>query len=149
MTISVSPLSPDDREQWEVLYRGYADFYSMPMTDEILDTVWGWIFDDNSGFFGLIAKDDQGGAVGLMHCRDMPSPLRGAVVGFLDDLFVIPEARGTGVAQTLYGELMEFGKGRNWAFVRWITAENNYRGRGSYDKVAEKTHWVTYQMAVG
>ena len=35
-----------------------------------------------------------------------------------------------------------------WPFVRWITAEDNYRGRGVYDRTAEKTKWVTYQMSV-
>jgi hypothetical protein len=32
--------------------------------------------------------------------------------------------------------------------MRWITAENNYRGRGVYDKLSDKTQWVTYQMPV-
>jgi len=94
MTVRVSSLSTGDRSDWEVLYRGYAEFYQVPMNDEILDTVWGWIHDDGNPFFGLIAKDENGKALGLMHCRQMPSPLRGALVGFLDDLFVSPDARG-------------------------------------------------------
>ena len=31
--------------------------------------------------------------------------------------------------------------------VRWITAEDNYRARGLYDKVAQRTSWLTYDMA--
>jgi hypothetical protein len=30
--------------------------------------------------------------------------------------------------------------------VRWITAEDNYRGRGVYDKLATRTPWVTYDI---
>lgn len=148
MTVSVNPVAPDDREQWEVLYHGYAEFYRVPMNGDILDSVWGWIHDTNNPFFGLIAKDETGRALGLMHCREMPSPLRGALVGFLDDLFVAPEARGQGVVEELYTALNRLGKEQGWPFIRWITAENNYRGRAVYDKLSEKTHWVTYQMTV-
>ncbi len=93
MIVNVDFLSKDDRKQWEVLYHGYAGFYQVPMNDEILDTVWGWIQDAGNPFFGLVAKDESGQALGLMHCRQMPSPLRGALVGFLDDLFVFGVAR--------------------------------------------------------
>ena len=148
MSVSVNPVSQDDRKQWEVLYHGYAEFYQVPMNEQILDTVWDWIHDDSNPFFGLIAKDEDGRALGLMHCRQMPSPLRGALVGFLDDLFVDPEARGQGVVEGLYAALNQLGKQQGWPFIRWITAENNYRGRAVYDKLSAKTHWVTYQMTV-
>ena len=148
MTINVSRLEAADRAEWEVLYHGYAEFYQVPMNDQILDTVWGWIQDDGNPFFGLVAKDESGKALGLMHCRQMPSPLRGALVGFLDDLFVSPDARGQGVVEKLYAALNQLGKQQGWPFIRWITAENNYRGRAVYDKLSEKTAWVTYQMAM-
>lgn len=148
MNVIVSKLNPDDRNQWEKLYYAYADFYNMPMDTAILDTIWLWIFDDKNQFFALIAKNEAGDALGFMHCREMPSPLRGSVVGFLDDLYVDPEYRGTGCVQALYKALNKFGKDKGWPFIRWITAEDNYRGRASYDKIAEKTHWLTYQMPV-
>jgi len=148
MTVTVSSIGATDRADWEVLYHGYAEFYRVPMNDEILDTVWSWIHDEANPFFGLLAKDAQGRALGLMHCRQMPSPLRGAVVGFLDDLFVTPESRGQGVVEALYMALNDLGKTQGWPFIRWITAEDNYRGRAVYDRLAEKTHWVTYQKAV-
>ena len=148
MTVSISALHRDDRAQWEQLYHAYAVFYKMPMTDEILDTVWGWIFDTENPFFAMIAKDEEGNAVGLMHFREMPSPLRGALAGFLDDLYVKPEVRGSGCVQAMYKAMNIFGKDRGWPFIRWITADNNYRGRSSYDKVATRTHWITYQMQV-
>jgi ribosomal protein S18 acetylase RimI-like enzyme len=148
MTTNVTNLELADRADWEVLYRGYAEFYQVPMNDEILETVWSWIHDDAKPFFGLIAKHENGKALGLMHCRQMPSPLRGALVGFLDDLFVSPDARGQGVVEALYEALNDVGREQGWPFVRWITAENNYRGRAVYDKLSDKTHWVTYQMTV-
>jgi ribosomal protein S18 acetylase RimI-like enzyme len=148
VTTTVRGLRQQDRADWEMLYHGYAKFYQSEMNQRILDTVWGWIHDDDNPFFGLIARDASGKALGLMHCRQMPSPLRGALVGFLDDLFVHPEARGQGVVEALYAALNELGREQGWPFIRWITAENNYRGRAVYDRLSAKTHWVTYQKAV-
>ena len=148
MTIKVSALSPNDREQWEQLYQGYADFYGMPMDQQILDRIWGWIFDPNERFFALIAKEERGFGIGLMHYREMPSPLRGAKVGFLDDLFINPDCRGNGVVDLMFQRLNEEAQVQGWPFVRWITAEDNYRGRAVYDRLASKTVWQTYQMTV-
>jgi ribosomal protein S18 acetylase RimI-like enzyme len=146
MAIEVSELSASDRDGWESLYRGYADFYQVPMTPKILDQVWSWIFDNAQPFFALIAKDDNGVAVGMMHYREMASPLRGAMVGFLDDLYVLPDSRGSGVVNALFDSLDRSAKQNGWPFVRWITADNNYRGRSVYDKLADRTPWITYQM---
>ena len=38
------------------------------------------------------------------------------------------------------------GRERGWTVIRWITAEDNYRGRAVYDRVAEKTRWLTYEI---
>ncbi len=146
--MQISSLSINDKDQWQQLYRAYADFYNVPMKDDILATVWSWIFDDQQSFYALIAKNEGGEAIGFMHFREMTSPLRGKMVGFLDDLYVTPSARGTGCVQALYDELNQFGKTKGWPLIRWITAENNYQARASYDKIADKTQWVTYEMNI-
>lgn len=148
MKTVVSELSLNDREGWESLYYEYAEFYKVPMDQTILDTVWSWIFDVNNKFYALVAKDESGNYLGFMHYRAMPSPLRGKLVDFLDDLYVKTEARGDGVVDALYKELNYFASTNDWPFVRWITADNNYRGRSVYDKLSDKTQWVTYQMPV-
>ena len=145
-SVLVAPLSLEDREQWEALYKNYALFYQVPMNQSILDTVWSWIFDDQTQFFALVAKDDKGSALGFMHYREMLSPLRGTTVGFLDDLYIDESVRGDGVVEQLFEALGTSAKAQGWPHVRWITAENNYRARAVYDKLASKTHWQTYQL---
>ena len=148
MKIIVSELCLSDRQDWEELYYGYAEFYEVPMNQEILDAVWAWIFDAKKSFYALIAKSGDGKAHGIMHYREMASPLRGKLVGFLDDLYVNPKSRGQGVVDALFQALVESAKRKGWPYVRWITAENNYRARRVYDKIAEKTQWITYQLKV-
>jgi len=148
MKITVSHLAESEKQDWQKLYRAYAEFYKMPMEQSTLDTVWSWIHNEQKEFYGLIAKDENNQALGLMHFRAMPSPLRGYDVGFLDDLFIVPEARGSKVIDLLYKELNNFGSQKGWPLIRWITADNNYRARNVYDKIADKTAWVTYQLDI-
>lgn len=130
---------------WRVLYDGYATFYKREMTDEIAATVWRWINDAGHELDGLIALRD-GEPVGLAHYRRMPSPLRGADIGFLDDMFIAPAARGSGIGEAMFARLGEIARARGWEIIRWITADDNYRARGLYDRVAVKTTWNTYEM---
>ncbi len=146
MTWTISPPVENDKAAWQRLYHSYAEFYNVPMNDEILDTVWQWIHDNNEAFYALLAKDQQGNAVGFMHFRAMKSPLRGKDVGFLDDLFINPDCRGSGLLDAMFDTLKRSAVEQDWPFVRWITAENNYRGRGAYDRLANKTQWLTYQL---
>lgn len=149
MTFSIQPPSETDRGDWERLYRGYAEFYRVPMDERILQTVWDWIFDPGREFYCIMARDSGGAGVGLMHYRAMPSPLRGAVVGFLDDLYVEPAARGGGVVNSLFDELKAQARRHGWPVVRWITRDNNYRARSVYDRVATRTDWITYELDPG
>lgn len=68
------------------------------------------------------------------------------ICGYLDDLFVDPEWRGTGAVEALFTEINRLALERHWAVVRWTTAVDNLRAQGAYDKVATRTSWVTYDM---
>ena len=142
----VESLQKNDKEQWCELYKGYADFYKMPMNEDILDTVWSWIFDEDNKFYAIGVRSSQGKLVGFMHFREMPSPLRGTLIGFLDDLYVHPECRGSGAVQSLFRELKSLAEKKDWQYVRWITASDNHRARAVYDKISETIDFVTYQM---
>ena len=144
--MKIENLKISDKEQWCELYHGYADFYKMPMNQDILDTVWSWIFDKENNFYAIGARSPQGELVGFMHFREMPSPLRGSLFGFLDDLYVHPDHRGSGVVQSLFKELKSLAEKNGWPFVRWITATDNHRARAVYDKISGTIDFVTYQM---
>jgi GNAT superfamily N-acetyltransferase len=116
------------------------------MTDEIADRLWSWLLDPTHVMECRLALDQRGEPIGLAHFRAMPRPLFGTYAGFLDDLFVMPEARGSGAVDALLRELRAIGRERGWAAIRWNTADDNYRGRNVYDRVAKRTMWITYEM---
>jgi len=144
-TIAVAEPTEAHYDGWCELYRGYADFYQVPMTTATLETVWSWLQDATHPTCGLLAMHYEQ-PIGLAHYRDMPSPLRGATVGFLDDLFVSPMHRGSGAVDALLNELTSIGRTRGWPLMRWITRDNNYRARAFYDRNATRTDWITYQL---
>nr|WP_163503337.1 GNAT family N-acetyltransferase [Halomonas socia] len=146
MTVTLASPQSADRAEWIRLYRGYADYYGVPMTEQTLDTVWGWIQQPDMAFYCRLAKNEDGQAIGLMHYRAMPSPLRGTHIGFLDDLYVDPAHRGSGAVDTMLESLRDEARSNGWPFVRWITREQNYRGRAVYDRHATHSDWQTYQL---
>jgi len=145
MSVTIRPLEPSDKAAWEILFQGYASFYAVEQTPQMRETVWGWLNDPDHGSNCFVAE--QGGKlIGFTHYRSFVSTLRAISNGFLDDLFVDPNARGSGAAQALIDAVSAVGREKGWGVIRWITAEDNYRARGVYDRVASRTPWVTYDI---
>lgn len=147
--IRVVPVAAEHHADWERLYAGYAAFYGVEQTAAMRARVWGWLHDPGHEVQGLVAVEPSGTAVGLAHFRPFARPLSATVGGFLDDLFVAPEARGSAAAKSLIEAVAGIGRERGWSVIRWITAENNYRARSLYDQLATRTGWATYDLKLG
>jgi GNAT superfamily N-acetyltransferase len=143
----------DEFEAWTRLYRGYAAFYDWPTSDEHQRQIWDWIHDEHSVEALVAAQVDDGGnevgeIQGLAHLREWVRPLRGVRCGYLDDLFVDPDHRGSGAVEALYDAMRDLARDRGWSMIRWTTADDNYRARSVYDRLATRTTWITYDMNV-
>jgi GNAT superfamily N-acetyltransferase len=142
----------DEFEPWTRLYRGYAAFYNWPTSDEHQRQIWAWIHDDGlvEAIVAAPVDDDgreTGEIQGLAHLREWVRPLRGVRCGYLDDLFVDPDHRGSGAVDALYDAMRAIAAERGWPVIRWTTGDDNYRARAVYDKLATRTTWITYDMA--
>jgi GNAT superfamily N-acetyltransferase len=144
--VTIAPPLPSDKEDWRRLYDGYVTFYKRQPADEVADRVWAWIHDENHVLEALVAREPSGRLVGLAHFRTTPRPITGTTAGFLDDLFVDPAARGRAIGERLIQAVAEEGRRRGWSLLRWRTADDNYRARARYDKLATRTMWITYQI---
>ena len=145
MNNSVRKIQLKDKEQWQELYKGYANFYKVEMNNQILETVWSWLHDKNHELNGIVYEID-GNIVALAHYRRMPRPLKGQDIGFLDDLFVEPIHRGKKIGKKLLNELKNISKSKGWGLIRWLTHDDNLRAKTLYDRVAEKTSWDLYEL---
>jgi len=134
-----------DKEEWEKLYQGYADFYKVEITEKILNTLWDWLHDSKHELNGLVFELDKN-IVALAHYRRMPSPLRGKDIGFLDDLYVHPDFRGRKIGEDIINKLNEISKERGWGLIRWITRNDNHSAKSLYDRIAKKSTWDVYEL---
>ena len=134
-----------DKERWEKLYKGYADFYKVEMNNEILQTVWNWLNDNTHELKG-IGYEIDGKIVGIAHYRKLLNPLKGKYIGYLDDIFVDPKYRSQKIGRKLLNKIKEISKASGWNLVRWQTDEDNFIAKKLYDKVATKTKKNVYEL---
>ena len=148
MTFEIRPVKYRDFFNWLPLFAGYGEFYGTPVHDEKALLVWSWISEKKHDLSALVAQDEDGSLVGLAHYRTFARPLAGGTGIYIDDLFVSPDARGTGVATALIEKVTEIARAQRSEIVRWVTAPDNDEAQVLYDKIAKRTDWITYDLTV-
>ena len=132
------------------LVRAYCNFYDVAPTDDaLLAVARALIADPDREGVQLIARSDRGEAVGFATVHWTWDTLIAARVGIMHDLFVIPPARGTGIADLLIEACVEECRRHGAAKLGWQTAPDNKRARRVYERVgATRDEWVDYWLSV-
>ena len=134
-------IASTDRAAWNELFSAYGVFYETSFTPEVLDRVWALLLAPDSGVDAIVAESD-GEVVGFAHYRSHPDTFTGGRDWFLDDLYVSPDARGSGLATALIDHICELARATDHGgTLRWITAADNTRAQRLYDKIAVKADW--------
>lgn len=144
--MDIRPLSATDWEQWLPLWAGYLDFYRATLSDETSAATFERLCSNTVGMFGFVAFDADRHGMGLVHCVTHPSTWSRRPSCYLEDLFVEPEARGTGLAQALIERAQAEARNRGARNLYWHTQAYNGRARSLYDQVAHLTSFVVYEM---
>lgn len=134
--MSVRPATEADLPALLPLVRAYCDFYESNPPDEGLDRMCRALIADPEVEGALFAGCDEGGnVVGFAAMGWKWSSLRGAKIGYLEDLFVTPQARGSGLAEELIAAVADRARERGAPAVEWLTAPDNHRAQAVYDRV--------------
>ena len=130
-----------DRSQWELLWKGYLEFYREPdFPSELTELLWHRIHDVQHPIECFVAEDqDTGELVGLTHYLPHANTWKAALVCYLQDLFVNNRVRGQGIGESLIQAVVDFSKTKGWIQVYWQTERNNTTARGLYDKLTGGT----------
>ena len=150
MSSSIERVGEADLADLLPLMRGYCDFYEVSPPDERL--IWlarELIADPERAGVQLIARRDDGRALGFATVYWGYQTLRAAKAAVMNDLFVAAEARGTGLAEALIRECARLARAHGAPTLGWQTALDNERAQALYDRVgATRSRWLDYTLTV-
>ena len=148
--MDVSTVGEHDLGELLPLMRAYCDFYEVDPPDEaLLALSRALIADPERDGVQLIARGPEGDAVGFATVYWSWQTLRAARLAVMNDLFVIPAARGGGAAEALIGACAERARAHGAASLAWQTARDNLRAQAVYERVGGKrSEWLDYSLDV-
>ena len=142
--LTIRPVAEGDRAEWGRLWQGYLTFYRTELSTEVYDTLFGRLLEPGpDGPFGLLAVAG-GQPVGLVHYLHHLHCWRPEGVIYLQDLFVAPEARGTGAGRALIEAVYAAADAAGRPYVYWTTEHHNTAARLLYDRIGLQTNFIKY-----
>jgi GNAT superfamily N-acetyltransferase len=144
----IAAVTEGDLPELLALMRGYCDFYeSNPSDAALLAMSRALLADPEREGVQLIARDDAGRAIGFATIFWTWSTNAAARVGTMNDLYVAPEARGSGAADALIRACVERCRERGAVRLEWQTALDNHRAQAVYERVGGKRdQWLDYSL---
>jgi len=130
------------------LMRAYCDFYeTAPADAELLALSRAVLADQEHEGVQLIARDAAGTAVAFASVFWSWDTTEGARIGIMNDLYVAPQARGTGLAELLIEACAERARTRGARRLEWETAPDNVRAQRVYDRIGGvRERWLVYTL---
>lgn len=140
----IHPLVLEDRAAWEPLWHGYQEFYRTAIPPDVSDETWRRFHDSAVPMYALGAWQSER-LVGIVHYLFHLSTWTSGPYCYLQDLFTVPEARGTGVGRALIAAVEAAAREHGASRVYWLTHETNTDAMQLYDKVAQRSGFVQYR----
>ena len=152
--LTVRPVERSDEDEWRVLWTGYLEFYEASVSETVYRATFDRLLsDDPWSPFARVAclgrNDGPPMLVGLVHYLFQAHCWRTERVCYLQDLFALPEVRGTGVGRALIEEVYREADAAGAPSVYWLTQEHNVTARRLYDRIADVTPFIKYQRRLG
>ena len=146
--VEIRPARTEEIEEMLPLIRAYCQFYETEPNDDGLREMFQTLITTPSQGSVFIARDD-GKAVGFATLDWKWSSLKAARIGYLEDLFVDPPARGKGIADALIEVCAERCRELGLPAMEWLTAPDNLRAQQVYNRTgAESDTYVEYDLTL-
>jgi GNAT superfamily N-acetyltransferase len=147
----VREVERSDFDRWLPLWNGYNAFYGRAgptaLPSDITEATWERFFDPGEPMYALVAEAGDE-IIGLAHSLFHRSTTSLGPICYLQDLFTSEAARGKGVATALVERVCDAAKQAGAARVYWQTHETNESARRLYDRIAERSGFIVYQITI-
>jgi GNAT superfamily N-acetyltransferase len=147
---SIAAVTAADLEELLTLMRAYCDFYrATPSDAALLALAKALLADPEHEGLQLIARDEGSAPVGFATIYWTWTTTAAGRIGTMNDLYLVPAARGAGLADRLIAACIERCREHGAGALEWQTAPDNLRAQAVYDRVgAKREGWVDYSLAV-
>ena len=144
----IRPASRADVPEIVSLIRALAVYEKLPHEVELDDAALAEHLFGPRPYAECLMAEDAGAVVGFALFFHNYSTFGGKPGLYLEDLFVIPEARGRGHGKALFLELARLAKARNCGRLEWAVLDWNEPAIGFYKSLGAvaKDEWTTYRL---
>jgi len=142
--VTIRALKAADFDTWLPLWRGYQKFYETEIPADVTRITWERMLDGHEPVFGALAFSGER-AVGIVHWLYHRTCWTIGNNCYLQDLFVAPEQRGSGIGRKLIEHVYAAARIAGCAKVYWLTHETNKNAMLLYDRIAARTGFVHYE----
>lgn len=148
MSAEIAVAGENDLPELLALMRAYCDFYAVaPSDDDLLALSHALIADPEREGLQLVARDADGSAVGFATVYWSWSTTSASRLAVMNDLYVAPEARGSGAAEELIHACADRAREHGASTLGWQTALDNDRAQKLYERVgARADRWLDYSL---
>ncbi|WP_019831887.1 GNAT family N-acetyltransferase [Sphingomonas sp. PR090111-T3T-6A] len=140
----IRAVTKDDFEAWLPLWEAYQRFYAVDIPADVTRGTWTRFLDPAEPMHAALAMVGER-AMGLVHWLYHRSTWTTGDYCYLQDLFVAPDARGSGAGRALIEHVTAHAKGEGAPRLYWSTHETNQTAMQLYDRIAERSGFVIYR----
>jgi len=142
----IKPLKETDYSAWSTQYVDYAKPWNEPISAERLSAVWNILLKSENGAYGVGIFDSAESLLGFGHYILTPCTYSRRYTCYLQDLYVVPEARREGIARKFMAFLETEGRAAGWRSINWKTRPGNDAAVALYDKIARRSDWIFFEL---
>ena len=143
-SFEIRELFNDDFIKWKSLWKQYLEFYKTSVEDLVYETTFKRLISSNHLSQNAFVAEQENELIGLVHYIYHPHNWKIEDVCYLQDLFVLKTARGTGVGRALMETVYLAADRNKTSTVYWLTQDFNEQARELYDNIGILTSFIKY-----
>lgn len=126
----------------------WDDYSSNRPADKVLKSLWQKIQSGTSNIHGyiLIDKNKSDFVVGFFNYILHEDTWSESLSCYVEDAFIKPDYRRTGAMFSIFENLSRRFSQNDWYRIHWMTERDNKNAQNFYDRIADRTSWIRYEL---